>query len=277
MTDSNEDLVQRVVNGDVEALEKLVINVKDSIYNLSLRMLWNPADAEDVTQEILIKVISNLSQFRNESKLSTWVYRIASNYLITTRKRGLEHQELSFEMLENGIKEGYIPKSPVDVFDADRNILTEELKVSCTHAMLLCLSREERIVYILSAIFNVKSSEGAMILDIRPDAYRKRLSRAKEKMRGFMEKNCGLVNHQTCECNKRIEVAIENRRINPKQLIFVNKMVTRDKVMQSIDEMEGFDQASAVFQSNPYYLAPETILNRIKNIVFAREYSIIEN
>ena len=104
-------------------------------------MLWNPAEAEDVTQEILIKVITNLSKFRKESKFSTWVYSIASNHIMNINKRELENQELSFEIFEKGIEAGFDTKGPVAILEADRNLLAEELKVSCTHGMLLCLGQ----------------------------------------------------------------------------------------------------------------------------------------
>lgn len=278
MSEYTEELVGQAMNGDKQSLEKLIVGIKDKIYNLSLRMLWNPADAEDVTQEILIKVITNLSKFRLESKFSTWVYSIASNHLININKRGLENQELSFDIFEKGIEVGFNTKESVMISEVDRNILAEELKVSCTHAMLLCLDREHRMIYILSSMFGINSSEGAFIMNITPETYRKRLSRTREKMRSFMENNCGLVNqNKTCRCNRRVEVAIESRRINPEQLIFVNRpLAENDLVGACKEEMEEFDKVSAVFTSNPYYLAPESILQGIKKIITSDTYKILE-
>jgi RNA polymerase sigma factor (sigma-70 family) len=203
MQKCTEVLVEKAVNGDKQALEDLILSVKDKVYNLSLRMLWNPADAEDVTQEILIKIITNLSKFRSESKFTTWVYRIAQNHLINIKKRGLENLNLSFEDYEKGIEVG-LDKEQLPISDVERNLLAEELKVSCTHAMLLCLDRESRIIYILSSMFGVNSVDGGYIMDIKPEAYRKRLSRIREKMKNFMENNCGLVNpDKLCRCKQR--------------------------------------------------------------------------
>jgi len=270
--------ISNAMKGDKASLEKVIISIKDKIYNLSLRMLWNPADAEDVTQEVLIKVITNLSKFRRDSKFSTWVYKIASNHLINVSKRGLEKQELSFEIFEQGIKEGFSTKQPIQVSEIDRNLLAEELKISCTHAMLLCLKREQRIIYILSSMFGVNSNEGADILNITPEAYRKRLSRVREKMRSFMEDNCGLVNpNKMCRCSRRVEVAIENRRISPEKLIFANQpSINRSLIETCKEEMEELDRVSAVFTSNPYYLAPENLLHNIKIIIDSDKYKLLE-
>lgn len=277
MSEDTKELVQKAVNGDKQSLEKLLLSVKDKIYNLSLRMLWSPKDAEDVTQEILIKVITNLSKFRMESKFSTWVYSIASNHLINVNKKSMENLELSFDIYEKDISAGFDTKLPISLQDLNTNILAEELKVSCTHAMLLCLDREHRLIYILSSMFGINSTEGALIMNITPEAYRKRLSRTREKMRNFMENNCGLVSeNMPCSCNKRIQVAVGNRRINPEKLIFVNQqLIESELVSECIEEMEKFDKASAVFLSNPYYLTPECVLENIKKLIISENYKIL--
>ncbi len=277
MTEEINLLVKKAVAGDRVSLEKIIVSIKDQIYNLSLRMLWHPADAEDVTQEILIKVITNLAKFRGESEFSTWAFRIATNHLINSKQRGMEQQELSFDIFAAGIREGFSTKEQILVSEVERGILAEELKTSCTHAMLLCLEREQRVIYILSSIFSINSYEGAKILNIKPEAYRKRLSRVREKMRSFMEDNCGLVNpKKMCRCNRRVEVAIENRRINPEQLIFANHAkIDRSFVERCKDEMEEFDQISAVFISNPYYLTPNKILQNIRNLVGSDKFKLL--
>ena len=68
-------LVDKATSGDKKALETLVTDVQDMIFNLSLRMLGTFADAEDATQDILLKMITHLSSFRGESRFTTWAYR----------------------------------------------------------------------------------------------------------------------------------------------------------------------------------------------------------
>ncbi len=86
MNYENFKLVDTAVSGDKQALQSLIAGVEDMIYNLSLRMLGSPHDAEDAAQEIIIKIITQLSTFRKESAFSTGVYRIATNYLINCKK-----------------------------------------------------------------------------------------------------------------------------------------------------------------------------------------------
>jgi RNA polymerase sigma factor (sigma-70 family) len=85
-----EALVDKALEGDLESLEELIAGLQDRVYGLAIRMLSHPSDAEDATQEILLKVVTNLANFQKKSSFTTWVYRIASNHLLTTRKRRAE-------------------------------------------------------------------------------------------------------------------------------------------------------------------------------------------
>jgi len=83
--------------------------------------------------------------------------------------------------------------------------------------MLLCLDRPYRITYILGEVFDVTSRQGAYILDISPAAYRKRLSRARERIQTFMLKNCGLVNPDNpCHCDRVAPQAVRTGVIDPR-------------------------------------------------------------
>jgi RNA polymerase sigma factor (sigma-70 family) len=107
-----ETVVARAQEGDRAALEAVVDGVRNQIYQLALRMLWHPADTEDATQEILIRIVTHLGSFRGESAFSTWSYRVAANYLLTTRKRRAEREELTFERFAEQLDVGLAPEAP---------------------------------------------------------------------------------------------------------------------------------------------------------------------
>jgi RNA polymerase sigma factor (sigma-70 family) len=98
-----EGFVNAAKNGDTHALEELVRNIQDSIYGLALRMLYDPSDAEDASQEILVKIITHLGSFKGERAFTTWTYRVAANHLLTTRKRRAEREALSFKEYEEDL------------------------------------------------------------------------------------------------------------------------------------------------------------------------------
>ena len=116
---SLEDLAQAAAAGDAKAADAIVRVLADDVYRLSLRMLWHPEDAEDATQEILVKVLTHLSTFRRESTLRTWVFRISANHLLSVKQSRLEKQQWSFDRLANDLSEGIGEPVPSGVTSAD--------------------------------------------------------------------------------------------------------------------------------------------------------------
>ena len=114
-------LVHKATEGDKKALETLVADVQDIVFNLSLRMLGTFADAEDAAQDILLKVITHLSSFRGDSAFTTWVFSIAVNHLKNYQKHMFAHRPLSFEFYGEDIEHARIQDVPdltqdVDIF-----------------------------------------------------------------------------------------------------------------------------------------------------------------
>ena len=84
--EESQALVDKATAGDKKALETLITEVQDLVFNLSLRMLGTFADAENATQDILLKMITHLSSFRGESAFTTWIFRIAVNHIKKKKK-----------------------------------------------------------------------------------------------------------------------------------------------------------------------------------------------
>ena len=110
-----------MLNGSKEALGIIVENIDELVFNLSLRMLGRIEDAEDAKQDILVKVITNLSFYKGESLFSTWVYRIAVNHLINEKNKQFINQPLSFEIFGNDI-DRYITSSVPEVDSVEKTI-----------------------------------------------------------------------------------------------------------------------------------------------------------
>ena len=152
---TNEELlalIQRANAGDKESLETVILSVRDLVFNLSLRILGTFPDAEDASQDILLKIMTHLSSFKGESSFSTWVFRIAANHLKNYQKHMFAKFPLSFEYYGDDIKNGKVEDVPDLTQDVEKSILAEELKLSCTNVMLQCLDTESRCIFILGTI-----------------------------------------------------------------------------------------------------------------------------
>jgi RNA polymerase sigma factor (sigma-70 family) len=208
---NEEILVEESLNGNIRSLEKLILVYQKKVFNLSLKFLWNPEDAEDATQEIFIKIITKLNSFRRESSFSTWLYRIAVNHLLNYKKSKQESKKITFKLISKELeKNSTIPEQKENLEE-----LVNTVKSACTNAMLIALKREHRIAFLLGEVFQMKSPEAAEIMQITDVNFRKKLSRARLRMKEFMNTNCGVYNSSnTCRCKNRIHYSIQDGKLN---------------------------------------------------------------
>lgn len=267
--------ISLAVEGNSEALEKVLSEINDFIFNLSLRMLGTIHDAEDATQEILIKVMLNLSSFKKESAFRTWVYKIAVNYLFDYKKSMFYKYPLSFEYYADDIKAGYIDDE--DIFEGDKNELSKELKLSCTNVMLQCLDAKSRCVFIIGTMFGVDSKTAGEILDMTPENYRQILHRARKKMAKFLSAYCGLSGTGSCNCKKRIGYAVSQHRLDPKDLEY-SKLETLDEdiLEDYMKSMEAFDEKITVFEDLPKYNSNINMKSFINDLVTSKHMKKIK-
>jgi RNA polymerase sigma factor (sigma-70 family) len=282
-----EHLVEQAREGNEEALEAVVRAIQDRVYNLALRMLWHPSDAEDATQEILLKVITRLSQFRQESAFMTWVYQIATNHLLTTRRRRAETTPLTFAFIGDVLEAGEAQSSQAHpVLESqdgvEQELLVKELQLRCTLGMLLCLDREHRLAYILSEVFEVSSAQGASILTISETAYRKRVSRARARLRGYMEPNCRLVGEaQECHCVRHLDQgsSAEQRRLATllaTHPLGVSALQPDAGLLAQTRELGQLERVAAIFRSHPSFAAPDRFVLAIKRLLASDTFRIFE-
>jgi RNA polymerase sigma factor (sigma-70 family) len=223
MTQPNalEDVARRAIDGDRDALDRLVGALQRDVYGLALRMLWNREDAEDATQEILVRVVTRLAQFNFRSKLKTWVYRIAVNYILDVKKSPVERMHWSFERFAEDLGEGLSSDGPAD---GERSLLTEEVKIGCTLGMLQCLDRPHRIAYVLGEILDLSGPEAADVLAITPELFRKRLQQARTAVVSFTRTYCGLASDAAaCACHRRVPTALTAGRVRAHALDFASE------------------------------------------------------
>jgi len=262
MNEQNE-LIERAKKGDRAAMEQVLEDASALIYRLAVRMLGDPADAQDASQEILMRVAGGLGTFRGDSAFRTWVYRVASNHLLTARKRRAEEATQSFDEVASFLDAGIAADLPA----IEDQALVREAKLTCNARMLLCLDRDHRLAFILGEILDLSSEEGAEILEISSDAFRKRLSRARDRMEEFVSARCGLVNAEhPCRCGKVAALAVSAGKLT--QLRWATHAVN-----PRAKEIDQLVDAVALFRSNPDYAAPETLARGVRELLAATEHA----
>jgi RNA polymerase sigma factor (sigma-70 family) len=253
---SDTELIIDALEGSMASLEALLARHRNFIYNIALKMVGDVNGAEDITQEVLIKVITKLSQFRRESSFRTWLYRITFNHFLEMKRYGRELATVSFEEAAKSLDN--IPDHPLSAMEElEWKTAIEETKLTCMHGMLLCLDREQRLIFILSEIFNANHTIGAEMLEISKDNYRQKLSRARKDLFRFMQQKCGLVNQSNpCRCATKTKGFIQGGKVDPLRLQF-NAGYLRDieSVAEAkIQELENAleENYSALFRKQPF-------------------------
>jgi RNA polymerase sigma factor (sigma-70 family) len=255
---ADAELVEQAQNGDRAALETLVLRHQAWIYNIAVRMVFQPHDAEEVTQEVLVKVITRLSTFRGESKFRTWLYRIAANHVLNMKRRSAETQVTTFAAYGAAINitpdlDLPDPKSvPVAL-----PLLIEEAKNGCTMGMLLCLDRQQRLVFTLGAILGASDAVAGEVLEMSADNFRQSLTRARRDLHSFMNNQCGLVNKSNpCRCPKKTRGFIEHGHVDPHHLLFVPEHVqrVRDVAPKAVRDIEDVveRQHVGIYRDHPF-------------------------
>jgi RNA polymerase sigma factor (sigma-70 family) len=262
-------LVESARGGDRSALDQVVRRIADGIYGLALRMTANVADAEDASQEVLIKVVTHLGSFRGESSVRTWAYRIAVNHLLDRKKSRVESISLDFEAFGADLLDGLRPPA-----QAEDPLATEEVKLGCTLAMLTCLDRDHRVAYVLGEVFDLPGDIAASIAGVSPEVYRQRLSRARRQLEAFTESYCGLVNAKApCSCDRRVARAVQLGRVERDRLALAQH--PRHEIRVRVQEMEQLHSVAALFRSHPQYRAPEVIAAGVSEAFASGKFKIV--
>ena len=265
VTDSEDRaLVLGAKSGDAAALEELVVRHQAWIYNIAVRMLYHPQDAEDATQEILVKALTALSSYEGRSSFRTWLYRIVVNHVLNTKRGRLEPPTMSFSCYAHGLdRTADLDPPDQSSVPIDVRLLVEEARLSCTAGMLLCLDREQRLIYILGEILEVTDGVGSELLDISRDNFRQKLARARRDLHNFMNERCGLVNRANpCRCANKTRGFIQAGYIDPNSLLFARDHVERvhEVVRTSAEALTTLDaQYADVFRQHPFHRPPDLV------------------
>ena len=219
-SDNNDlEFLSLALAGDKKGLSQLIEKHQKYIFNIALKMINNVDDAKDVTQEVLLKLITNLGKYDSaKGKFRTWLYRITFNHILNIKKQKYEQLVTGFDSFFN-----FIENSPThdlsDEEEKEMQLFIEESKVACMAGMLMCLSREQRLIYIVGEVFEIDHNLASEIFEIKPANFRQKLSRTRKDLYQWMTNRCGLVNKaNSCRCSKKTKGFIKNGWVNPDNL-----------------------------------------------------------
>jgi RNA polymerase sigma factor (sigma-70 family) len=271
------ELVRTAASGDQPAARAVLDAIADDVYELALRMLGHPADAEDAAQEILIIVLTHLGSFRFESAFTTWVFRIAASHVGKVR-RG-RRETITFETLDERLRTG-LREEPSQGPDPEEAALAAELRLRCTEAMLLSLDRELRIAHVLGDIFALPGELCAEILEVDHATFRKRLSRSRQRLSEFLQSWCGVFDAKNpCRCGGQVDAAVERGLLAPEDLYLTKarKRPAKAVLDRAAEEVGDLIRVAEVLRGPSSYAAPEQMVKGLRELLESQRLEILRH
>lgn len=269
-------LAFRAAAGDRRALEEVCRGIQDLVYRLALRFFSDPDDAEDATQEILIQVVTHLGGFQGRSRFTTWVYRIASRHLMRAKRKRVESSIAGPGPFAEWLDTHVAPEPYEAASEAEYRMLCEEVRIGCTYGMLLTLSRDLRIAYILGDLLEMTDKEGAEALEISPAAFRKRVERARATVRPIIAGRCSVVDPAgSCSCGRQLAASLECGLIPDTGPVFMALRrgapaeatvggVEIGRLTRAADQLDIAERFAQVFRTEPQFQVPARVLEKLR-------------
>jgi RNA polymerase sigma factor (sigma-70 family) len=257
-------LIDKAIGGDKKALEEIVKRYQDWIYNIALSFVADRDDAADITQEVLVKIITKLATFKHESDFKTWLYRIIKNHFLNMKRRKYELNSMTFEQFGKDLDNIGDEDISNYVFEVEEKYIVEEAKLSCMKAMLLCLDREQRLIYILGELFEFTDTIGSEVMEMSKENFRVKLHRAKQQLYNFMNSKCGLINkNNPCRCARKTAGFIKMGFVDPLKLHFQKDIIASiDKIIDRKVELyssEVISEYQKLYLEHPFLKSPESL------------------
>lgn len=266
MTDRTLDslsaaLVAQATSGDEKSLDQILRTLATPFYNLALGMLLNHQDAEDATQECLIWVTTRLSTFKGKSRFSTWAWTVATRTILDF-KNGLARQpRLDGSAFSLDLADGF--DASARMASQEDQLFASQVKLGCGRAMLQILDGDHRMAYVMVDILELDQGEAAEAVGVTPATFRKRLSRARSRMRAVLSKNCGIVDSANrCRCIGRVERAQQLGRIEPED----SSSIDPDRLADRIQSQDEIAREAAFFRADPQVTPSERVLPKLRRL-----------
>lgn len=177
-------IVRKVLGGDANAFETLVLEYEKNVYNIALRMTGNSEDAADMTQEAFIKAYNSLQSFRGDSKFSVWLYRIVSNVCLDFLRSKNRRPTVSLSVEDDDGEDAQL-----DVADESQTpelLLDRKLTRDSVRRGLDSLPPDYRQILLLREIQGLSYDEIAQALSLEVGTVKSRIFRARKRLCTFL-------------------------------------------------------------------------------------------
>ena len=238
-------------------IQNLVEKYQPYLYNLAIRLTYCPDKAEDLTQDVWLKIFENIDNFKENSNFTTWAYRIMINHFLNQKR---QYAQLTFENFENTMESMRDEELSNEYDELEKQLLINEAKVGRMLGMLLCLEKEQRAIFIIGDIFEIQSNIACTIFDITQENFRKKLSRVRKELYGFMNNFCGEANRDnSCRCKFKTKAFMDDGYVDEHNITFNNEKKVKDVLQTKCDMLDNTMESmyKNLYQNHPFVAIEE--------------------
>lgn len=181
---SEKKIIEKVLGGDANAFEELVLKYEKTVYNLALRMVGDRDDASDMTQETFIKAYGSLSSFRGDSKFSVWIYRIATNVCLDFLRSKSRKQQVSLTVSDDDDEDAQLDIP--DPSSAPEQQLMQKMSMQSVEEGLKTLPDKQRQILVMRELGGMSYAEIGKALSLEEGTVKSRIFRARKRLCIFL-------------------------------------------------------------------------------------------
>lgn len=180
---SEKKIIEKVLGGDANAFEELVLKYEKTVYNLALRMVGDRDDASDMTQEAFIKAYGSLSSFRGDSKFSVWIYRITTNVCLDFLRSKSRKQQVSLTVSDDD--EDAQLDIPDPSSDPEQQLM-QKISMQSVEEGLKTLPDKQRQILVMRELGGMSYAEIGAALSLEEGTVKSRIFRARKRLCAFL-------------------------------------------------------------------------------------------
>ena len=181
---SEKKIIEKVLGGDANAFEELVLRYEKTVYNLALRMVGDRDDASDMTQEAFIKAYGSLSSFRGDSKFSVWIYRIATNVCLDFLRSKSRKQQVSLTVSDDDDEDAQLD-IPDPKADPEQQLI-KKISMQSVEEGLKTLPDKQRQILVMRELGGMSYAEIGAALSLEEGTVKSRIFRARKRLCTFL-------------------------------------------------------------------------------------------
>jgi RNA polymerase sigma-70 factor (ECF subfamily) len=237
----------------------------DKLFSVAYRLVGRREDAEDVIQEAFINAYNAYQGFRNESLISTWLYRIVVNcsYSYIKKQKNLPVVDISARLNVSQKEVFEMIKTDESVEDA---VLTNEMRETCLQLFLKCIPKKQKIAFVLKVLLALPTEEVAAIMEISVGAVKTNVYRARLSMKENMEDKCSYINPDNpCNCKNWVAYAIKNDKLDQIHKVRLQKTINYEEIYNS--EMDFLSKVFMLYDNCPECQPYEEFIQNIKDMI----------